>query len=113
MQGLGLEVSAICEAHMSEALHFLPPDGGDLRGECYSDEMTGLPLRPALVRQARREEMANREQMKGLRALTSVDTRLWSQPGLPARFVDANKDEPGAHVVRARLVVCETTRRCG
>ena len=52
--------------------------------------------------------MAGTEQMKGFRALTSEDTRLGSQPELPARFVDANKDELGAHVVRARLVVCET-----
>ena len=54
MRGLGLEIGAISEVHLDEALRVLPPDGGDLHDAPYTDEMAGLPLRPALVRQASR-----------------------------------------------------------
>ena len=52
--------------------------------------------------------MAYMEQMKVFRTLTNEETCLGLRLALPTRFVDADKGEPGAHAIRARLVVCET-----
>ena len=103
-----MEIGAISEVHLDEALVIAPPDGGDLHDTVYTDEMTGLPLRPSLVRQARREDMTYMEQMQVFRALTDEEARLGCRLALPTRFVDVDKGQLGAHAVPARLVVCET-----
>ena len=96
------------EVHMDEGLPTEPPDGGDLFDSPYVDEMTGLPLQAALVRSARREEMAYMVQLGVFEALGAHELGNPTQRALPSRFVDVDTGEQGAHAIRSRLVVCET-----
>ena len=80
----------------------------------YFDDITGFPLDPVLVKQARDEEIRYLTEALKVWEIVDRDAGLALMHGvkaIPVRWVDINKGSEAAPEYRSRLVVMETKRR--
>ena len=90
----------VCEEHFETQHH-------EEFETSYWDDISGKPLRPELVQEARREEIATIKEM----GVWEVIPRPHGEPTISTRWVDVNKRDEQKPKYRSRLVARELKKR--
>ena len=105
-------LASLCSGPVPEEKLVEDPDEFEEAYQCFYDDVTGCPLDPEQVRQARLEEIA---WMRSKPVWSEVPRRQalerTGRPPISTRWVDVNKGDEQKPVHRSRLVVREIKRK--